>query len=312
MNMSARTGRGPSPRAVAGFTLVELMVSLVLGMIVTAAALAMFLSNRQVYQTTENLGRVHETVRSAYELMARDMREATGNACEAHLNTANVLRTPGANWWCNFDTTLQGNDGVTVESHNAPSAQFKDNTINHGLSPGDIVMVCDFDHATLLQVTNASPGINDTIVHNNGGALVPGNCSKGLGFPTDCSSALGAQYAFGPNAVIARARMHRWYVGRNSRGGRSLFEATVVNNGGVLQVARQEIAEGVDNMALQYLVAGAAGYADADAISAAQWSGPGVIAVRVLLTLSGDAANAGGDAVQRTLEHTVTLRNRVP
>ena len=344
MNMSARTGRGPSPRAVAGFTLVELMVSLVLGMIVTAAALAMFLSNRQVYQTTENLGRVQETVRSAYELMARDMREATGNACEAHLNTANVLRTPGANWWWNFDTTLQGydggtamaglafgtatgerlagtdalelksavNDGVTIVSHNAPSAQFKVNTINHGLSSGDIVMVCDFHHATLLQVTNASPGINDTIVHNNGGALVPGNCSKGLGFPTDCSSALGAQYAFGPNAVIARARMHRWYVGRNSRGGRSLFEATVVNNGGVLQVARQEIAEGVDNMALQYLIAGAAGYADADAISAAQWSGPGVIAVRVLLTLEGDQANAGGDAVQRTLEHTVTLRNRVP
>ena len=333
-----------APRAVLGFTLVELMISLVLGMIVTAAALAMFLSNRQVYETTENLGRVQETVRTAYELMARDMREATGNACEAHLRTANVLRNPANNWWWNFDTSIQGydgatatpglafgtatgdrvngtdamelksavNDGVTIVSHNAPSAQFKVNTINHGLSPGDIVMVCDFDHAALLQVTNANPGINDTIVHNNGGALVPGNCSKGLGFPTDCSSALGAQYAFGPNSIIARARMHRWYIGTNSRGRRSLFEATVVNTGGVLAVQRQEIAEGVQDMSLQYLVAGATGYVDADAVTAAQWTGTGVIAVRVLLTLQGEQNQMGGDPVQRTLEHTVTLRNRVP
>ena len=329
---------------MAGFTLVELMVSLVLGLIVTAAALAMFLSNRQVYETTENLGRVQETVRTAYELMARDMREATGNACEAHLRTANVLRNPASNWWWNFDTTLQGydgatampglafgtatgdringtdamelksavNDGVTIVSHNAPSAQFKVNTVNHGLATGDIAMVCDFDHAVLLQVTNANPGINDTIVHNNGGANVPGNCSKGLGFPTDCSSALGAQYAFGPNSVNARPRLHRWYIGTNSRGRPSLFEATVANNGGVLAVQRQEIAEGVQDMSLQYLVAGATAYADAGAITPAQWAGTGVIAVRVLLTLQGEQANAGGDAVQRTLVHTVTLRDRGP
>jgi type IV pilus assembly protein PilW len=327
-----------------GFTLVELMVALVLGLIVTAAALAMFLSDRQVYQTTENLGRVQETVRTAYELMARDMRESAGNACESGLRTSNTLRNPATRWWSNFDASVMGydggtafpdqgfgtgtgqriantdaleiksavNDGVTIVSHNAPAANFQVNTINHGISSGDIVMVCDFDHAALLQVTNAQPGINATIVHNNGGAVVPGNCSKGLGFPTDCSSPLGAQYAFGPNAIIARARMHRWYVGANSRGGRSLFEATVVNNAGTPEVAAQEIAEGVQDMQLEYLVAGATAYVNADSVTAAQWAGTTVLAVRVVITLQGEQANAGGDAVQRTLEHTVTLRNRVP
>ena len=57
-------------RNVQGFTLVELMVALVLGMIVSAAAIAVFMSNRQVYTTTENLGRAQETVRTAYELMS--------------------------------------------------------------------------------------------------------------------------------------------------------------------------------------------------------------------------------------------------
>jgi prepilin-type N-terminal cleavage/methylation domain-containing protein len=52
-------------RRSAGFTLVELMVALVLGLIVTGAALAMFLTNQRVYNTTESLGRVQENVRTA-------------------------------------------------------------------------------------------------------------------------------------------------------------------------------------------------------------------------------------------------------
>lgn len=340
-----RSGRAPSRLAARGFTLVEMMVALVLGLIVTAAALAMFLSNRQVYQTTEHLGRVQETVRTAYELMARGMREASGNACEANLRTVDVLRNPANNWWTNFDASMHGydgatafaddafgtatgrriagtqalefksavNDGVTVVSHNAPSAQFKVNTINHGLSTGDIVMVCDFDHAAILQVTNASPGINDTIVHNAGGALVPGNCSKGLGFadPPLCT-ANGTPYTYGPNSIIARVRMERWYVGANARGGRSLWQASLVNNAGTPTIERHEVADGVQDMQLEYLVAGADSYAGPAAVTAAQWNSRNVLAVRVQLTLEVEQANAGGDPVRRTLEHTVTLRNRVP
>jgi len=330
-------------RTMRGFTLVELMVALVLGMIVSAGAIAVFMSNRQVYTTTENLGRAQETVRTAYELMARNMREASGNPCEAGLPTVNVLKTPAANWWSNFDNGVRGYDGatafpdrpfgnargdriagtdalemksatadgVTVVSHNAPAAQFKVNTVNHGIASGDIVMVCDFDHAAILQVTNANPGINDTIVHNTG-AGVPGNCSKGLGFsaPPNCT-VNGSPYTYGANSIIARLRMERWYVGNDGNGGRSLFQAVLINNAGTLAVQRQEIADGVRNLRLQYLVTGATNYADAGAIAATDW-GARVIAVRVVLTLAGQNGANGADAVDRTLEHTVTLRNRVP
>ena len=345
--MSARRGRDVSmiaARTMQGFTLVELMVALVLGMIVTAAAIAVFLSNKRVYQTTENLGRVQETVRTAYELMARDMREAAGNACEAGLPTVNVLNNPAANWWSNMDGGARGydgatampglafgtargdrvagtdalelkaavNDGVTVVSHNAPAAQFKVNTINHGLATGDIVMVCDFDHAAILQVSNAQNGINDTIVHNTG-VGVPGNCSKGLGFgaPPNCT-VLGTPYTYGPNSIIARVRMERWYVGNDGNGGRSLFQSVLVNNAGVLSVQRQEITDSVRNLRLQYLLSGTTDYVDAGAVAAADWNSARVLAVRVVLTLEGRNADNGADPVDRTLEHTVTLRNRAP
>jgi type IV pilus assembly protein PilW len=341
---SRNTFRGR--RRSAGFTLVELMVALVLGLIVTGAALAMFLTNQRVYNTTESLGRVQENVRTAYELMARDIRESAGNPCEAGLPTVNVLNSPASNWWSSMDGSVRGyasttafadeafgtaagvrltgtdaielksavTDGVSVVSHNAAAASFKVSTINHGLSNGDVAIVCDFDHAAIFQVTNASSGTNDTIVHNTG-AGTPGNCTKGLGFsaPTLCT-VLGTPYTYGPNSMIARLRMERWYIANNNRGGRSLYQSLLVNNAGTLSVAKQEIADNVINMQVQYLLLGATSYVNAASVTTAQWNSANVVAVRILLTLRehANAANPNSDVFDRTLEHTVTLRNRVP
>ena len=328
-----------------GFTLVELMVALVLGLIVTGAALAMFLTNQRVYTTTESLGRVQENVRTAYELMARDIRESAGNPCEAGLPTVNVLNSPASNWWSTMDGGVRGygsttafgdeafgtaagvrltgtdaielksavSDGVSVVSHNPSAASFKLSTINHGLNVGDIAIVCDFDHAAILQFTNASPGVNDTVVHNTGTGT-PGNCTKGLGFsaPTLCT-VLGTPYTYGPNSLIARLKMERWYIANNNRGGRSLYQSLLVNNAGTLSIAKQEIADNVINMQAQYLLAGATNYVSAASVTTAQWNSDTVVAVRIVLTLRERAtASATSDVFDRTLEHTVTLRNRVP
>ena len=44
----------------AGFSLVELMISLVLGLLVTAAAVGIFLSNQRTFRATESLARIQE------------------------------------------------------------------------------------------------------------------------------------------------------------------------------------------------------------------------------------------------------------
>ncbi len=337
----SRQGRPAARDAVRGMTLVELMISMMLGLLVVGSASAIFISNRQTYRATEGLGRVQENGRMAFELMSRDLREAGGNPCgnadrKEPLKLVNVLSAT-SNWWANWNdgiigyeaamTTAPANriagtdavalmsgdnsSGVSVTSHNPTSAQFELNTTTHNLNDGDIAIACDWRQASMFQITGAQPGINTTIVHNPAGGFTPGNCSKGLGYanPPKCT-ANGTPYEYGANSMIVRLHAVRWFVGSTPGGGRSLFRSTLVNQGGVLLARDQEIAQGVDNMQLQYLLEGAAAYVDATAVPANRWRE--VTAVRVALDmLSDDRAGVGGAQLARRVAHTVSLRNRM-
>lgn len=338
--------RMPAPRftkrrLARGVTLIELMISLVLGLLVVAAAIGIFASNKQVFRSTENLSRLQENARVAYELMAREVREAGGNPCSRNVPIVNVLKPSAGDWWKNWTDGVHGYEGteafagapfgtgaggrvngtdaielrsgapgdVTVTNHLPNSAQFKVNTNDHGLADGDIAIVCDFVQGSIFQITGAQNGINNTVVHNSGNTFTPGNCSKGLGWanPPDCTTN-GKSYAYGPNSTIARLRATAWYIGNNGRnGGRSLYQTSIRNNGGEVETINQEITEGVQNMQIQYLVPGAANYVDAAA--GTDW--PRVSAVRIVLSMQGqDNVSTSGGRLARTVEHVVTLRNR--
>lgn len=74
-----------------GFNLIELMITLLLGLLVVLAAISMFISSRRLYTTTENMSRLQESARVAFELMARDLREAGGNACSTTCAVASTM-----------------------------------------------------------------------------------------------------------------------------------------------------------------------------------------------------------------------------
>ena len=331
---------------VRGLSLIELMISMMLGLLVVASASAIFLSNRQTYRATEGLGRVQEGGRMAFELMARDLRDAGGVTCgnadrTAPMKLVNVLNNPATQWWTNWNGGVVGYEAViplgppvnrvpgtdavdlmsgddttasTVRADNTGGAQIKLNTAAHGFQTGDLAIACDWQQASLFQITGIGGG--DTLLHASG-AGSPGNCSKGLGYanPADCS-ATGQIHQYGPTgpdprraASVVRLHSARWYIG-TTPAGRSLFRSTVVNQGGVPVVRNQEIAEGVNDMQLQYLVSGAANYVDATAVPANSWDD--VTAVRVTLDmLSNDRAGANGAQLARRIAHTVTLRNRL-
>ncbi|BCU07711.1 prepilin-type N-terminal cleavage/methylation domain-containing protein [Allochromatium tepidum] len=240
-----------------GFTLIELMISLVLGLLVVAGVIGLFLSNKQVYRQNENLARMQESARYAFEVMARDLREAGAIACNSNLPVANVLNGASSNWWSNWGDGIRGyenndntfpkafdtgsnvaanrapgtdaviiwsgtlEDGVYITDHNPPSAQFKVNTTAHGFKDGDILMVCDSKQAAIFQVTNANSS-NVTIVHNTGNTVSPGNCSKYLGFPVPagCGSPPNPEppaHAFENGGFISKLTAHAWYIGCNGR-----------------------------------------------------------------------------------------------
>ena len=350
-SMVRSTPRLAPPSRQTGVNLVELMIALVLGLVVVGGAVSIFVTNQQTYSATESLGRIQENTRTAFELMARELREAGGNPCGRNLPApANVLNGAGGAWWNTFGGGLTGYDdaqpmaapappavglaariagtdafdiqsaagsGISVVSGNPASASMQLNTVNHGFQQGDILMVCDFRQAAIFQMTgpNSPPGTNNVVVHNQGGAVAPGNCTQRLGLPVNCGP-LGPTHTFGENSTVARLAASRWYIGDNGRAagvpgttGRALFRSTLRQGA----LVNEEIAEGVTNMQVTYLLAGAAAYVPAAAVTAVQWRN--VRAVNVTLTLAGQAqgetrVGSDGAALQRQVNYFVILRNR--
>lgn len=317
-----------SPKRVQGLSLIELMIAMVLGLLVVGGAIGIFLSNQQTYRATESLARVQENARVAFELMAREVREAAGNPCAANLPTANILN-PTTEWWNNWGNGLVGYEngalalsangtdaidllsatsgGVTVfETPSATSANFKVNTPDHGINPGDIMMVCDYSQASIFEATSANPS-NVTIGHNNGNGS-PGNCTKGLGLPVLCTgSANGTSKIYGPNSIVVKLKGARWYVADNNRGSRSLYRMTMDGTAAGNIGNAEEVAEGIQEMEIQYLLSGANDYVDA--APGLDWTR--VTAVRITLQVQGsERVGTDGDVLTRNISHVVNLRNR--
>lgn len=138
-----------------------------------------------------------------------------------------------------------GAEDYTIVSHNPTSAQFKLSGM-HNIQDGDVLTVCDTENTAIFQVTNANAA-NVTIVHNNGTGT-PGNCTKGLGYPADCSSANGKAYQYGPDAVMVRYEPTAYYIGWSSagEGRRSLYRR------GLTPAAAVELVQDVEDMQVLY------------------------------------------------------------
>lgn len=337
-----------------GFTLVELMISLVLGLIVIGGVVSVLLSNKQSYRTNEGLSQIQESARSAFELMARDVRQAGATGCSNTDRIANVLDPTKSDWWGGNWFGIQGYDGgvvdpavgvgaytsppvnnringtdslqlqgiqgtpLAVEKHVSTSAMFFINAETTDLASDDIIIVCDFDHAVILQISSYNSS-NVTLVHNSGnGSGSIGNCSKGLGYPTLCPPDGNNFYPYGPNSQISRFSAVDWYIGDNGRateGGRSLFRRRL---GSAASFSAEEMVAGVTNMQILYRVAGSNDFVTATTVNATPANWLNVNAVSVELTFdSADqrvttdpAFNSG--RLQRTFTNIITLRNRVP
>jgi type IV pilus assembly protein PilW len=328
-------------RSSTGFTLIELMVAMLLGLIVVAGVISVFLANQRSYRTNQALGGVQDGSRTAFEMMARDIRDAGLTGCSNGGRVANVLNNaPGgtatAKWWADWNNAVHGYDGTTgdpatgtafgtaetqrvsgthslmllggegsgvsIKVNTEPAATFTLNEASSTLQTGDVIIVCDPDHATLVQITDYSGG---TITHAASGS--PGNCTTDLNYPTVCSSS--SSYVFATNAQITRLGAVDWYIGINPIGGRSLYRMDVVTNTGVPTPTAQEMVRDVTAMSIAYHQSGSATFVAAGSVS--NWAL--VDTVQVNLSLESVDKRAGTDVkpLKRSFTATTTVRNRV-
>ena len=340
--VSAR--RNLVPRKERGFTLIELMIALLLGLLVMGAAISLFLSNRQAYSATEGLGRVQENVRFAFELMARDLREVGANPCGRHIPVVNVVTDSSTNWWTDLNsevdasgelvnpwqgtlqafTGTQDMPGVTVGS--APAQRVGGTEAIQFNSTDDAVYsVTGHDLATTtIRLSTPNHNVeNDSLIivcdarqasifraasvsgANISHAVGGSNCTENLGLPADCATA--TPYTYQPNAMLARLGGAQWYIG-NGRDGTSLYQSRINADGS--GVTRQEVVEGVESLDFEFLEDGAVDYVATSAVSS--WAD--VLAVRLTLGMRTEAqgGTTDGQPLRRTLSHVVSLRSRNP
>jgi len=324
-----------------GFTLIELMVALLLGLLVVAAAGSIFLSNRRVYGSTESLNRIQENQRAAFELLARDIREAGGNPClrlGASKSPVIQLASFDTNWWGRFAAGINGSSGTSdaitlylangteysVVQHKAPGDPITLGSVD-GLAAGQVLMACNSDEAIVFSVSGISGKTLQHVAGANCGSgftlqPVAGKCGDAVAGPPYCfwgnpavlptaAESGNCQPGVGRSpAFVVRPFDAQWTVEANTRGGSSLYRNALGS--------KDEIAEGVTGMTIGYKVGDASGYQSADAVEAGNaWAR--VTAVHVVLTFeaargamaAGDVQGVDGGTLSRSVEDFIVLRN---
>lgn len=345
-NQHGLRGRKPNHRClpVFGFTLIEMMIALLLGAIVIGGVVSVFLATQQTYRTNQALGDVQDGARIAFDLMSRDIREAGLTGCYSNSGSvANVLNNSpnngGTVWWANWNNVIHGyssgdpgpalttvtqtpntesiellgasDTSVSVATHTPSTSTF---TLNEPasaltLAQGDVIIVCDPNHAVITQISNAPAG-NPLSFKTATGGKTPGNCSAGLAFPTVCTAA-GTSYTYAANSPVAKLSAANWFIGNstNSTVGTSLYRADLENNGGTPTMTPQEMVPNVTAMTFRYHQAPNLTFGTASSIN--NWAAVDSVQVTLTVQSTNQRASTTQTAISRTFTATSTLRNRV-
>lgn len=346
----ARRYKSPRPGITRnrGFTLVELMIAMTMGLVLVAGLGYVFLSSNQSYRGLDATSRVQENARFAFETITNDVRMAGFTGC-GFATMANTLNS--ANDWdknlfgqpmvgyeggvSNFpsgavaDNVLPNTDGIAilranndneyiVDSHNPNSAQFQLKA-NHDIKQGEILVVTDCNHAAVFQMTNVNNNNTiNTVVHNTGNATQPGNCTKGLGSPIQCTTN-GTSYPFTPGSRVLKLSGALYYIRKNAANEPSLYRQFLTQAGGNATTTAEELVEGVENMQIEY-------GEDTDtpqdnainmyrtANNVVDWSR--VLSVRIVLTLvsrQGESVSTQSNdgLIRKNFTMTIAIRNRL-
>ena len=267
-----------------GISLVELMISITIGLILMAGVVQLFLSSRATFSTQQGLARVQETGRMAMEFLAEDIRMAGYMGCMSkNLNFTNTLNKSdevaydfgvgieGLDDVKAADTTgypsgiIEGTDvlvvrgangnGIGVTKNNDSGQLFAENSgvqsscddkeaSFSGLCENDILVVSDCQKARVFQATNLTATGGN--VEINIVHAKDGSIEPGNKIASwGGSSSKDPDESFGPDSQIIKMNTMVYYIANGTSNLPSLFRST---NGG----SGQELLEGVQDMQITY------------------------------------------------------------
>ncbi len=236
-----------------GVTLVELMIALVIGLLVTVAMLKVYVDASRMYRFNEGLARVQENGRFALEFIRRDARVAGFWGCYSDAALTNgisatsdaYINVGAGHITGTSDDGLNSSDSLTFRSATGSGALVTSDMSGTGgtitvdsasaLATGTAVLISDCENGDLFQIT----GISGTaLAHAAGaGANVSPNLNKAYAAGARVYEARQATFCIGPGADPAQPALRRLV---NPAPGQ-----TCAGNG-------DELLEGIENMQILY------------------------------------------------------------
>lgn len=200
--MNIRLSRPHGAAHCAGFSLVEMMVAMVVGLALVVGISSVYLFSKSSARRQEQIGTIQQSVRIAFEYLASDARMAghqgcyTGRASGMVNDLAKTLATNYALGVEGYDYATTGNAFAMTSNtpaNTTTTAEWRTNTdangvatvpittlagtaAGDGLTPGSDVLVIRTVSGAPLRLTAATTASNQLLVENTTG---PGKCSNG-------------------------------------------------------------------------------------------------------------------------------------
>ena len=290
-------------RTQLGLSVVELMVAMLLGLILTAGLTQIFTSSQKSFRLAEALGRTQESGRIGLDILGRSIRNADYWGCTRHEGVKSYLDTTHGSYDADIhgfsedeniqtvavavasagDSAVSGSHVLTLRGVTGGEVRLRSEMDNvssplevtsvAGIQKGDILLLSDCSGGAIFQATDITAGASPQIAQDAGGGVSPGNKAGGF------------EKAFATGEVY-RPYVHRYEVRENN--GR--FALYLING----SAPAVELVEDVIDMRIQ--VGEAASPGDTNVASWKDASAAGidfdaVVALRVSLLVRSAADN---------------------
>lgn len=297
-----------------GFSLVELMVAMALGLVLVAGVVQVFVGNVQVFKTNSGIGRVQENARFVIAEIAKNVRSVGYAGCFSK----------------DFTVTNQADPIYNVSSvaadllmHQVPASGeivVGAETISNAVESTDAITIKTLvNRAKLTAATTATTvTVADASGYAAGDVIFIGDCEKNDIADIDSVSgnvitlADAITIPYGPEAEVYEVAVLTYYIAPSSRANLSGVNSLYKKINGA---AGRELAIGVNN--LQFL-AGVDNDATADNIpnqffsaGDASVDAKRVMVVRMLLNTTSIQSVGTEGVIDRDFTVSISLRNRL-
>lgn len=293
-----------------GFTLIELMITIVISLLISGATYMVYVSSRHSFQFSEASARNQEAVRYSLDTMTYDLRHAGHVGCNAGTNPGGPLGASklailvnSADAWAKYSDAIRG-----YSASNLPAGVFTASEVaagtdvlwvqyfsskywpltNAGAPKSGTFQVVgnmtDFANTNIMAVTDCSGG--DMFVATDVIAPASNNSAATIGHASGTYNTTGnLSRDYGKDAELLRFVTRIYFIG-TSNGLPVLKRKNLTNMG----LTDEEIADGISDMQIRYGIdKNADGYADqyllANDIAATEW--PLVVAAQICLQYVG-------------------------